>query len=454
MRVWGFREKCHYRILLWCDIGIANIFFNDPWNRGKYRMRETGISRREFLKRAGALAGGVAGYSLLPQIVRGGEFKAAPIAARGFMRPTFTAPVFVEKGHPIPFEKANDSDVQIISMWLEPAGEGERVSLNPDGRVEKVLIPDKPLQPGLYDIHLKVVVSGAEKEECEPHAVKVVDAFRKDFTFAVMSDVHFGDARMQAKHPGFEVEKILRQEIDTMKRNRVEFCLCCGDLCFVPPQTKKEIMQYAEIVAATADFPVFTVPGNHDGYATGAGGRIQYDTFAQWKNFFGPMNFAASYGTLSIIGINTYEKPAAERNLYGGYGDAMDTGTIGAEQLSWLDQTLKSARTANAKGTIIIFGHHNPTNTVKDVNGPFTTVPFSEKGRTELLALFKKYSVDYYFCGHVHGVHEEQYGMTRIITVPTAASVPAEGNPDGFYLLKFADGRITDIETSKIDLTK
>lgn len=414
------------------------------------------MGRREFLKVSGAAAGMAAASAFLPRFVfarqNGGE---AAFAASAIQHPVFVAPAIVRQGAGIPFMNVRDGSLKLDSIWLSSAGAvaAKKIPLEQkhgaDGELS--LVPGEVLQPGMYDIFATVGKGGASRIERQPNAVKVVDKYKKDFTFAVISDVHIGDSRIQAKIPGFKAEEALKREISIMNEKQVEFCLCCGDLCFIPPKSKNELLAYADILGSQAKFPVFTVPGNHDGYCSGAGGKIQYDTMAQWSKYFGPMGCESGYGGITIIGINTYDKPALKRNIFGGLGDEMDIGAMSPGQLALVESELKHARDIDPSGTIIVIGHHNPTNTVVDVNGPFSIVPFSEVGRKELLALLEKYTPEYMFVGHVHGVHEETYAKTRIITVPTAGSLPAEGHPIGFYLVSVAGGKIGPVETVVIE---
>lgn len=411
------------------------------------------VTRREFLKTAGAAAGGAMAASLLPRGVFAAGADTPVIAASAIARPTFAAPAIIRAGEPIPFLGAAGARAKVDALWLQPSrGEG-RIDVDtarladsaPDAAVS--LATAAPLAPGMYDIFAAVSMGGKSRVERQPLAVKAVADFKKDFTFGVISDVHFGDSRIGAKVSGFDVGANLAKILSMLNSAGVEFTVCCGDLCFIPPKTKSEIMDYAETVAANANFPVFTAPGNHDGYCGGTPAKVNFDTFKHY-GAMGPLSFEASYGGMSIIGVNTYDKPDKLRNLYGGIGEKVDLGAMGAEQLEWLDAAL--ARAAAGDGPTIMLGHHNPTNTVRDKNGMFEVEPFSDAGRAEFLELIKKRSPDVFFVGHVHGIHEETLGGARILTVPTAGSLPAEGFPVGFQIATVSGGAVSKIETVEI----
>lgn len=424
------------------------------------------INRREFLKYSGAAAGAAAAYTFLPHLViaAGGE----PVfAASAVLHPTFAAPAIIKKGRGMPFISVPLSKVDTDSFWLQRSGGDEVVEFDGTITEEKSNFSYQNIfynlsrepEPGMYDLYVRVKQGGKTRVERQPLAVKVVEEFREDFVFGVISDAHFGDPRISSKIKGFDVGETFRREIDILNERDVEFCLCCGDLCFIPPKTKKEIMEYADALIERAEFPTFLVPGNHDGYSSGTPRKVSFDTYKYYRRYFGPLNFESAYGEVSIIGMNTYDKSPELRNLYGGHGEEVDTGAMSNQQLDWLRKVLENIdkrkaffkQTQNREHTTIMFGHHNPTNTVKDVNGPFEVVPFSDDGRAELLGLIGKHEPDAYFCGHVHGVHEETYGKTRILTAPTAASLPAEGHPVGIQVVKVSGGKIGSVETIEIE---
>ncbi|MFH1539370.1 MAG: metallophosphoesterase [bacterium] len=412
------------------------------------------MNRREFLKLSGTAVGTAASaaavYTFLPHVAFAGGGEPV-FAASVVLQPSFAAPEIVRRGERLRVSVPQGMDL-VEEMWLQAAGTTEKVLLGGAEPMklagQYLLSVESKIEAGLYDLYAGVARDGKIRVERQPLAVKVVEEFKEDFVFGVISDVHFGDPRISSKLKGFDVGETFRKEINILNERGVEFCLCCGDLCFIPPKTKKEIMEYADALIERAKFPTFLVPGNHDGYASGTPAKVSFDTYKYYRRYFGPLNFESSYGDISIIGVNTYDKSPELRNLYGGLGEDVDTGAIGKEQLEWLNFILPIAREHSK--SIIMFGHHNPTNTVKDVNGPFEIVPFSDEGREELLALIKKHEPDAYFCGHVHGIHEETYGKTRIYTAPTAASLPAEGHPVAIQVVKVKGGKIDFVETIEV----
>ncbi len=402
----------------------------------------TGMDRREFLKLAGATAGVAAAQSIFPGWVFAQEGGKPVIAASAVRQPSFIAPAIVKTGDAIPM--IAQEGAQIASLWLQPAAAEGKIALKISAD-SKSFAPESTPAPGMYDLFAEVATKDGKRIEKQPLAVRFVNEFKRDFVFGVISDVHFGDPRVRAKVPDFDTPGYLKKEIDIMNERGVEFCISCGDFCFIPPGTKTELLDYVETLAANAKFPIFSVPGNHDGYATGTPKKVNYDTFKYWYRYFGSFYYDSSYDGIELIGINTYDRPALERNIYGGKVDTMDCGAMQPEQLAWLESALKAARARN--NNIIMFGHQNPTNTVIDVNGPFEVKPFTETGRLELIELMKKYDVDAFFNGHVHGIYEEKVGNTKVITAPTTGSLPFGDFPLGFLMVTVKDGKVASYET-------
>lgn len=416
------------------------------------------LSRRDFLKTAGVVAGASALCSFLPGVAYAadGAVDKTGIGASAVASPSFAWPALVLPGQPIPCKSTGAASID--KAWLQHRGGGEPVSLdhylekmlNEDGSSPEFLAAAKPLEPGLYDLFVTAGRGGKQRTERQPNAVAVFDSFPRDFRFGVISDVHFGDFRIGHVLPDFDTAAAVRREIGILNDSGVQFCLCCGDLCNIPPKTKNELLEYVDMLENHARFPVLSVPGNHDGYAAGAGGgKITSDTFEHWTRNLGSLTGETRFGDMSLIGINTYEKPAAQRNIYGGLGQDMDLGALTDAQLANLDAAL--ARGAQTPGATIVFGHHNPTNTVEDKNGMFTIKPFSETGRAECLALLEKHRPEVMFCGHVHGIFEETHAATRILTAPTAGSVPYDNShPIGLLIVTVKNAQIASVETVEI----
>ncbi|HOY62748.1 MAG TPA: metallophosphoesterase [bacterium] len=403
------------------------------------------ITRREFIKSTGIAAASAVSIAFLPGIAFSASSGEAAFAASAVIQPSFAAPAIALSGQSFPFRLSpSGARASIDSAWIASPGGKPFILSVENGH----FIPTVPPPPGMYDLYLEVSMGASKRFEKQPLAVKIVEQFKTDYCFGAISDVHFGDPRISSMIKDFSVEETFKKEIQILNENQIEFCVCCGDLSFLPPRSKKEIIDYADALTSAAKYPTFSVPGNHDGYTSGAGGKINFDTLAQWTRSFGVLDYSASYGETAILGVNTYNASADKRNIFGGLGEVVDSGYVTDEQLVTLDAMFAEAK-KTSKLTIAL-GHHNPTNTVKDVNGPFEIVPFTETGRLELLSLFEKRSLDYFFCGHVHGIYRERYANTEIVTVPTAASRPADGHPLAIYLVKVSDGKISDIETVKI----
>ncbi len=410
------------------------------------------FSRREFIKLAGNIAGAATIYTFLPGIVLAGGKPDYTVAASSILHPTFMSPEIIEKGKHIFIKRTANPNISIKSVRLASRSGDSIINMKEISSIDLSieLEPDISPVPGMYDLLCEVEYKGKKRIEHQPHSISIVDRFKDTFNFGVISDVHFGDPRVGYKLDNFDVEKTLIEEIEIFKSKNIEFCICCGDLCFLPPKSEKEIIKYFNTLTDHSDFPTFTAPGNHDGYSTGTPQKLNFDTYKFWNKTFGPLHTGGKYGDFSLIGLNTFDKEPLLRNVYGGYGDAVDSGSIGSTQLSWLKEKLKESKETG--NTTIMFGHHNPTNTVIDRNGPFEIKPFSDTGRNELLELIEEYQPELLLSGHVHGYYEEYLGKTHIVTAPTAASLPAEGHAIGILVFKVENGKIDSVE--KIDIAK
>lgn len=406
-----------------------------------FREHNMNFDRRDFIKTAGGFVAATAAYVYLPGIAFSASDGKTAIGASGITGPTFMSPEVITPTSPIRIKIRGGVDLN--NSWLA-AKSGQKIELKRQGDEGEMALmaaaaaPD----PGLYDLYTEVAKGGKSRLEMQPSAIKVVDSFKSDFTFGVISDVHFGDPRLASKRMDYKVSDMLKKEIAILNENSVEFCVCCGDLSFIPPKTKNEILDYAETLTGSATFPTFTVPGNHDGYVSGAGGKITFDTLQFCEKTFGDMYYSRQYGDIALIGLNTFDKEPEMRNLFGGLGDSVDCGAFSYDQMGWLDIEMEKFKNK----TTIFFGHHNPTNTVIDVNGPFEIMPFSESGRNELLGLVSKHKPALFLNGHVHGFYEEVYAETQFITAPTAASMPADGHFVGFLLVHVKDNKIASWE--------
>ena len=162
----------------------------------------------------------------------------------------------------------------------------------------------------------------------------------------------------------------------------------------------------AQELASAGDLPVFTVPGNHDLY------------FGGWESFYA--YFGASSYTVSVRNADT-----SDLFIF------LDTGggTLGSDQLNWLQELLKEKR-GNYRHAIVITH-------VNFIRNRFTgsTNPLNQE-LLVLYDLFARYNIQFVIQGHDHKRYIEQFGNTVYITLDAMF----DGYKDASYLELRIDG--------------
>jgi 3',5'-cyclic AMP phosphodiesterase CpdA len=149
-----------------------------------------------------------------------------------------------------------------------------------------------------------------------------------DFWFAA-----FGDPQNQY---GYELSNPVFVEImDQLDLVNPAFLIVAGDI--IRGSTTSSTVQLTEYAAHDEVFQsfrgmAFPVPGDHDG---------RQDPATHYSSFYGDRDFTFTYGNTRVIGLSTTESLATE-------------GTLSAEQLAWLEQTLDS----NSSSHTIVYWHH------------------------------------------------------------------------------------------------
>jgi predicted MPP superfamily phosphohydrolase len=211
--------------------------------------------------------------------------------------------------------------------------------------------------------------------------------------------------------------------------------------------------------------PYMVLPGNHEAECHNIPCQLSLDYLNRLSNFSaynhrfkmpyeessGAKNMWYSFnlGSAHFVSINTEtDFPGAPKDKFRIAGP--DNGGFG-DQLKWLESDLQKADAARKEGKIpwIIVSGHRPIYSLNYKDGDKNT------GETIALQaaieeLFKKYRVDLYLCGHVHG-YERQYPMYK--NVPSSfenySYVDAK---DTIYIVNGAAGNVEGL--SKFDLSK
>lgn len=242
-----------------------------------------------------------------------------------------------------------------------------------------VQIPDS-VPEKLYDLEVSFTGNGKRITDEQPHSVKVVDTYKKDFTFLHLTDTHVGSPRnlgdpdnVSGTDPALAKEAgmwdpdekkrwlYLQKTIKEVNLASPDFVVVTGDLMYGQMNPQEYIYEYEETyrVLQKLNVPVYIVPGNHDYYAQDA---TLADGAKYWEQYFGPQYFSFDYGPYAhYIGYNSFDWHKFDRSGNGTVSVPTWGGQIRDEQLNWVKEDLasnaESAQPGQIKG---LFSHHNP----------------------------------------------------------------------------------------------
>jgi 3',5'-cyclic AMP phosphodiesterase CpdA len=378
----------------------------------------------------------------------------------------------------LPVQKAVESD----SYWKKSSTIYDVTVQIPDNTPEK-----------LYDLEVSFTGNGKRITDEQPHSVKVVDKFKKDFTFLHLTDTHVGSPRnlgdpdnVSGTDPAIAKEAgmwdsdekkrwlYLQKAIKEVNLSNPDFVVVTGDLMYGQMNPQEYIYEYGETyrVLQKLNVPVYIVPGNHDYYAQDA---TLADGAKYWEQYFGPQYFSFDYGPYAhYIGYNSFDWHKFDRSGTGTVSVPTWGGQIREEQLNWITEDLATnAKTADSGQIKGLFSHHNPLWRDRDIwpqsdpevesywkqydaqHNPrsLTALLLGEKlgikydqqwhgeNAQELTDVMKQYNVNLSLHGHTHidDVTEKDG-----ILYTTTTSVELTGKPwVGFRNFKMKNGEIT-----------
>ena len=203
--------------------------------------------------------------------------------------------------------------------------------------------------------------------DIQMNAVRVITAFRDNYRFVHVTDLHFGDPRRYLLPPRPEnsnapLPNIIKQILEELSFLDPEFILFSGDLVFGSAYYLEYPWSWE--VLSSYSLPTFMVPGNHDGYASGDG--LLRDGLEYWQQIIGPPYYSFDYGENHYVCLNTYDGSASERESISFIPQKWG-GTLGDQQLEWLEDDLNKA-SQEGKNSIIC-GHHDPRGDVHRLGG-------------------------------------------------------------------------------------
>ncbi|MDD5502714.1 MAG: metallophosphoesterase [Candidatus Thermoplasmatota archaeon] len=321
-------------------------------------------------------------------------------------------------------------------------------------------------EPKLAECMYDIEVSWGKGSDSQPHAIKIVDEIKSNYTYAVIMDFHTGDPRLMANEmspEGFQKNwgeywslGLQNQLIKEINAINPEFVLLGGDNVFgqmmpeeygssasVPYEagngqnyTMGDEYNTVYNLMLKCEVPAFFALGNHDGYIQGADDGYEY-----WKAMIGPMYYSFDYGTTHFVSLNTYDWNQLDRQGIS-LGVTAWGGQVREQEMEWLKCDLAS----NTANDIVILAHHTPSWPMEYGYGKNYTegIPVVEQmdrifesyaiygdekwtgeGHDELLGLCQKYNVSAFYAGHVHwdevnitnwGSHETKFIVTTAVS--------------------------------------
>ena len=235
------------------------------------------------------------------------------------------------------------------------------------------------------------------------------------FSYAVVTDTHvnFGETQCNSE---FEINQRangrLRHVIRDLNNRDVDFVVHLGDIVHPVPAVPDLYEMAAKCFheqIANLKHPLYLVPGNHDigdkPIAWSPGAVACDDYIELWKKTFGKNYQFFDHRNCRFFMIDTQiinTELAAE-----------------TEQRNWLEAEMADA---TKRGMRIFIHTHYPI---------FLTAPgedehfdnLAEPGRSWLLDLMKRHSVEAQFSGHVHNFWFNRFGITNCYALPSTAFV-------------------------------
>lgn len=224
-----------------------------------------------------------------------------------------------------------------------------------------------------------------------------------DFTFAVLNDLHYRDARC-----GEWFQKVAASLL--AQKPRPAFVVLAGDLSDVG--TAEQLGPVNEIFRALP-LPVHRVIGNHD--YTLEGSREAYEQIVG-----GRLNYRFAWGGCQFLALDTTQKRSVYRTR------------IPAETLAWLDQELP---TISKENPVIVLTHFPlGRNWLRPLNAHV------------VLERLRPYPLQAAFCGHWHGLTDREEHTVHLSTGRCCSwwRTNHDGSPEkGYTLAAIRDGRVS-----------
>ena len=247
-------------------------------------------------------------------------------------------------------------------------------------------------------------------------------------------------------------QDMLREDlINTLMGNPygVQFGLTMGDVA----NDNLDIYDRHKQMMGLMDMPQWYLPGNHDMNFESPDAVFANETY---KRHFGPIYYSFDHGRVHFVALNNVEYAGASNRFDG----SRYRGFISPDQLYWLERDL--AQVPHDK--LIVIATHIPlVAEASDGRSPVATGPSTEN-MSQLLELLRPFENIYGLAGHdtsnswkvevnhTHGWYGQPWIAHTLAEVRgngwtegpadlrgVRDAMMEDGNPNGFYLLKFED---------------
>jgi 3',5'-cyclic AMP phosphodiesterase CpdA len=203
--------------------------------------------------------------------------------------------------------------------------------------------------------------------------------------------------------------------------------LLSGDIADSPSE---EAYELAREMLAPLGLPLHAIPGNHDEPAMLAA------HFPTGSNTESSPRFAVTYGDLRVVGCDSTRR-------------GEEAGTLGGEQLAWLEETLSNAPDVPT----LLALHHPPVLTGIRAMDVIALAARDRSALEDLLA--RHHQVLAVTCGHVHTAMVTSFAGRPLLICPSVNSTVeldlrprddlpfvAAPRPGGFLVHALMDGRL------------
>ena len=244
-------------------------------------------------------------------------------------------------------------------------------------------------------------------------------------------------------------EDMLREDlVNTLLGNpyQAEFSITVGDIVF---DNLGLYDRHKEMIGLIG-IPQWNLPGNHDMNLESPNAHYANETF---KKHFGPTYYSFNYGNAHVVALNNVEYAGAEAGGYRGF--------VSDDQIRWLEQDLAHV----PRDVLIVVATHIPLISEASDGDPSHAIRGPRTANFDrLLELLRPFENVYGLAGHdtsnswkveidhEHGWTGQPWIAHTLAEVRgsgwtrgprdlrgVADAMMEDGNPNGFYLLKFDD---------------